>query len=226
MPLARIIAVHLFVMLLGVTTAEASIYSYSDRLQFEGMGAISENYGFEDFGPYSTSPGDPWTTHGVTYTSGGNNYVFIGPLGSKPPAVSNVLVSNSWLSLSGNLDGGTQYNMLGFDLAVLFATAVPGNITLSIYTNQAAYSYGSLGLPDVSYGQEFFGFVANGDEYFTGFNLTSDTWGTAGALDNVTLGTTVVPVPSAVLLFSSGLISLVGISLTARSSGRLRRRLA
>lgn len=207
----RIIITSIFLGLMSFTTAEAALLSYSNRSTFEMQGAIQENYGFDDFGPYSESLGSSWNTHGVTYTSD-DNYVFIGSLGSKPPVVSNVLISNTWLSLSGSLDADSNNNMLGFDLAVLFTTADPGNITLSIYTNQATYIYDDLSLPDVSFEQEFFGFVSSEGELFTGFNLTSNTWGTAAALDNVTLGTTIVPVPSAVWLFGSGLIGLIGLA--------------
>jgi hypothetical protein len=211
----RIVAPVFILGLLSVMTAEAALLSYSNRALFESTGAIQENYGFEDIGQYSESRGVSWNTHGVTYTSD-ENYIFTGSLGSKPPVVSNVLINNYWLSLTGSLDVGTNHNMLGFDLAVLFPTATPGNITLSIYTNQATYIYDDLSLPDISYDQEFFGFVSGEGELFTGFNLTSDAWGTAAALDNVTLGTTAVPLPSALFLFGSGLFSLISISLTKR----------
>lgn len=203
------------ILIIFSADANAALISYSDRATFESQGNISQYYDFEDFGAYPAYPGTPWTTHGVTYSSQ-QNTVFFGSLGGNPPVVSHVLTTNYWLYISGSLDTTSQ--MLGFDLAVLFATAVPGNVTLNVLTNQATYTLGNLGLPDVSSGEKFFGFVSTGAERIVGFSLTSDTWGTGPTIDNVTLGTTTaVPEPTTYFLLLVGIIPLLlNSSLTDR----------
>lgn len=200
----------LLAAVVGMPIANATLATFSDRATFESQGTISERYGFEDFGPYPDYPGDPWQTHGVTYSSQ-QNLVFFGSLGSKPPAVSHVLISSYWLYISGELDSTPSYRMLGLDLAVLFATATAGNVTLTVITNQDSYTFDNLELPDISVGQKFFGFASTGAEQITGFDLTSDTWGTGAALDNVTLGgvITTAPEPNGALLFLAGLAFLL-----------------
>src|SRR3569832_1603219 len=51
--------------------AEASLIQYSDRTTFAAQGTIVENYGYEDRGSSGgyVYPADPYTAHGVTYTS-------------------------------------------------------------------------------------------------------------------------------------------------------------
>jgi hypothetical protein len=58
------------VLLVFVGIANAGLTIFTDRSEFTSQGTIAENYGFEDFTGASTYfPGDPWTTHGVTYTN-------------------------------------------------------------------------------------------------------------------------------------------------------------
>jgi len=65
--------------------ATASVTAYSSRASFEALGSISHNYGFDDLntslaatgGTGLLFTGDPWTTHGVTYTTGAN--LVVGP---------------------------------------------------------------------------------------------------------------------------------------------------
>jgi hypothetical protein len=193
---------------LSPITANAGVITFADRATFEATGTIAENYGFEDFSTNDFSfPPDPWTTHGVTYTTGDN--LVVGSNTFYHP-ISNVFAYNGWSPVPGTIGGA--YDMFGFDLAMI-GTLSP--VTIQIITNVATYDYSGLLVPNASVGQDFYGFSATGGEYFTGFNVSSLIGsGSAPVLDNVTLGTTgegiaAIPEPTSMLLLGSGLAGFI-----------------
>jgi len=194
--------------------AEAALTTYSSRSSFEAQGTIAENYGFEDWDTISGSaggipgfafPGDPYTAHGVTYTSTQN--LIVGPTSGYGPS-SNVLINNFWSPISGALSG---YDMLGFDLGIVGSTSL---IDFSITTNLSTYSFADVSVPNVNTGMTFFGFIAGAGETISQMTFSSHLGGgSAPALDNVTLGNTTAPIPEpetyAMLIAGLGLLGLV-----------------
>jgi len=182
--------------LVGSSLAMADLNTFSSRPGFEAEGTVVYNYGFEDHGSDFTSLPEPYYRDGVTYTTADN--LVVGPVTSYSP-LSNVFVYDGWTPLTASIDPG--YDMFGFDLGVIGTTRTIG---LTVYTNVGSYSYPGLAVPNGNAGMDFFGFTAGAGEFFTGISLTG-TSSTAPAIDNVTLGHTVVPVPGAFLLGSMGL---------------------
>jgi hypothetical protein len=194
---------------------EASVTTYSDRATFEGQASIVYNYGFEDVALDVNGfckPGDPWPTHGVTYTT---TYNIVGGPGSIWAPITNVFASNnSNHALTATVDTGLQATVLGFDVGKVGVepSQPPHTYDIRVYTNlnPTGYAYLDLSLPSVSDGMDFYGFITTTPgEYFTGFRL-NDGGGIAPAIDNVTLGT--VPEPATILIWSllGGLALLVG----------------
>ncbi|MGA2033613.1 MAG: hypothetical protein ABSG68_15270 [Thermoguttaceae bacterium] len=189
----------LLVLTVAVQYAEGSLTLTSSRAAFESQGTITYNYGFEDFsGLYYYFPGDPWTTHGVTYTSGSN--IIVGP-GAGYGNTSNVLCYNWWTPLTGTIQTSPSFDMFGFDVGVLGSSSVP--LDIYIDTNTGSYSYLSQNVPFGSNGMSFYGFTTSAPgEYFTGFTLVGAS-GSAPAIDNVTLGdTATIPEPAAFIIWS------------------------
>lgn len=196
---------------------EAALATYSNRTSFEAQGTIAENYGFEDWPTSGATfgdvafPGDPYTAHGVTYTSAQN--LIVGP-DSPYGNSSNVIINDSWSPISGALSG--SYDMLGFDLGIL---GVDSLIDFRITTSLSTYSFPDVLVPNVNAGMTFFGFIAGGGETISQMTFSSQLGlGAAPALDNVTLGNAApIPEPQTYAMLMAGL-GLLG--LTARRKKR------
>jgi hypothetical protein len=190
-----------------IPTFSNALSWYNDRATFESMGTIVENYGYEDFGTGFSFPGDPWTAHGVTYTTGDN--LIIGTATGYNP-ISNVFANNQWNNpVTGDIDTGPQYDMFGLDLAYLGAS---NEIRFTLFSPSVTHIIEGIFAPHASASQDFWGFIADPGRYFTGFRLDStEAGGSAPVIDNVTLGnTTPIPEPTTMLLVGTGLLGLAG----------------
>jgi hypothetical protein len=198
-------------VLAGIAFASAPAFAdvtlFANRTDFTAMGAIAENYGFEDINTLASADGlvftaDPWTAHGVTYTTG-NNVIIGATAGYGAP--SNVFSLNAFSPLRGDI--GSAYNMFGFDIGTFFGTS---GADIVLGTNLGSYSFLNQLVPAMS-GMSFLGFGAGPGEFFTSFSITSVVAGTVPGIDNVMLGviTTPVPEPASCVLLLAGLV-LVG----------------
>jgi hypothetical protein len=186
----------------------AGLTTFSDAGSFASQGTIAQNYGFEDVTPdlsgFYFAP-DPWTTHGVTYTSGDN--LVVAPISSYKP-LSNVLCYNQWTPMTADIDPTAQYTLGGFDLSYLGSVSLQ---SFEVYTNLGTYYFLNNSVPIASQGSKFFGAATDSGEYFTGLKVYSDYGsGSAPALDNFRLGYkgNVVPEPASLSLLGMGLSGL------------------
>lgn len=194
--------------------ADAAIVAYGDRTTFEALGTIAENYGFEDFGAGSyTSPGNPYTAHGVQYTSGNNLIVHAGEYGS----ATNVITYGSWSPMTGNVVLA-DVDLFGFDVGMGGRT---DPLDIVIQTTLTSYSFLDQVAPNLTDGSAFFGFATTAGEAITGFSLASNGSGSFPGLDNVTLGFAVatVPLPAALPLLGGALCLLGFGGWRRRSAG-------
>ena len=184
--------------------SHGGVVPYSDRVTFDAQGTIAYNYGFEDVtfpdsGGYAY-PGQPWTTHGVTY-NGTENLLILTTCPDYNP-VSNVL-ADTWGTIVAAPE--VSYHMLAMDFAALDSV---GNSSMLLKTNfnPTGYSFDLEDLQLVSIAQKFYGFVTDTpSEYFTGFQVNY-TDPVQVAIDNVTLGT--VPEPGSLTLLATALLGM------------------
>jgi len=197
----------LFLLLTSATLLHAGLVTYSDQPIFDAQGIIAYNTSFTCRAGFCL-PGDPWTIGGVTYTSGSN--LIIGPdvgYGNSVP----LLTYDYWSPVPATIETSPGFNMLGFRLGTLGASSL---MNITVDTNLTSYSFVNETVPNSDAGLQFFGFVATGGEYLTGFTIASvNGRGSGPGITNVELGNAgnTAPEPSSVLLLASSGLGLVGL---------------
>jgi hypothetical protein len=192
---------------LGLSSpANAGLTAFTSLATFNSQGTITDSYGFEDWPSGQINfPGDPYTAHGVTYTSS-HNEILGGFSGNNNPSA---WIANANLTpLTGTIAGTS--NMFGFDLGVFGATTL---IDYTITTNLNSYAFDDVSVPNLNTQlQTFFGYTAGPGEHFTGFSFSSSGERSGPALDNVTLGTQFsIPEPFTVSLVGAGLVGAAAL---------------
>jgi len=192
----------------AVTTL-ADVTLFTDRALFEASGLVIENTNFDDM-PQDIITLDPLFSRGsVTYTAPQGIIVGTGTGFGNPRAL---IANNMWTPLSASIDTATfQYNMLGFDAAVLGAEAL--GVDLSVTTSRGVYTVPislNVGQPLSFYGVR----ATYQGETITAFSLNgkAPAWGSAPAITGVTLGLAPVPEPAVLAAFSAAVLVVVGLS--------------
>jgi hypothetical protein len=181
--------------------ANAGLVAFTTVPAFSSQGTITDSYGFEDWPSGQINfPGDPYTAHGVTYTSSHNEILGAFSGNNNPSAW---IANANWTPLTGSISGTS--NMFAFDLGVFGTNSL---IDYTITTNLNTYTFDDVAVPNLNTQlQTFFGYTAGAGEFFTGFSFSTQLGqGSGAALDNVTLGTQFsVPEPFTLSLFGAGL---------------------
>jgi hypothetical protein len=199
--------------LLATAAAQASLVTYSSRPTFDTQGTIAFNSDFSDFGASFSYPGDPFTRGDVTYNTDQN--LIIGT-GTDLAPVENVIANNGWSPLPGDIATGPKYDMFGFDLGQVGG----GTYTIKLFTSVATYTYAGLTVTPMDTGLDFHGYVTSPGEYFTGFNVSADQFGSyAPVMTHVTLGNVAVPEPTTMI---AGALLLLPFGASALRSLRKR----
>ena len=196
-----------------VETANHS--AYSTRAEFSGAGIVAQASDFELYsGELVYELPTPWTSNGITYTSGHN--IILGP-GVGLGVQSNGMSADFGAPLSGQFAPEDAFTIFGTDIALV---GVKAPIGLVITTNLASYSFGDLDVPLASDGAGFFGLaLSQPGEYLTGFRFTNSNGGTTLLLDNLAVGhvgaVNAAPVASAGGPYAGAEGSSVTLSLSA-----------
>jgi PKD repeat protein len=161
----------------------SSYSTFDTRPEFNSAASIDQLNPFDEFsGDLVYIQSSPWTTHGVTYTSGLN--IVLGP-GVGLGVQSNALSTEFGAPLTGTFADADAITTFGVDLT-LIGVRVP--VGLVLFTNLGSYSF-TLDTPLATSGRRFFGIaLANAGEHLTGFRFTVTGTGTGLLIDDVAIG--------------------------------------
>ena len=161
----------------------SSYSTYDTRAELNASAAIDHLDGFDEFTGDLVYPQEsPWTTNGVTYTSGFN--IVVGP-GIDPGVHSNALTTDFGAPLTGTFAEADAITVFGVDVT-LVGVKVP--VGLMVFTNLGSYSF-TLDAPLAANGHRFFGIaLTNAGEHLTGFKFTITGTDTGLLLDDIAVG--------------------------------------
>lgn len=187
-----------------VSNSFAAVILTNDRTSFENIGNVSVVSDFEEFGQNGFGfPSDPFLQGGISYSSTDNLVINNGTQYTSNG--SNMLVNNLWNPVQGTFT--ETYSLFGFDGG--WSNSDDNGTTITIGTNLDTYIF-NVDF-NIASSADFFGFVADDNEFFTSFSITSNFNNALNAIDNVTVGTVgavSVPEPSTIVLLSLGLVGL------------------
>jgi hypothetical protein len=207
-------------LLIAATLAATSIVAtatpaaYLSRSSFESASSPTSliNYGFDDINTIANGflhVANPFETHGIKYSTGGNNWVLNLGTGG---VTNNVFTSDAPIGSAGFVSGAfadsSNYSMFGLDLGSLGGAS---RVNISLVTNLGTYdNFYSFDAPEAP-ASSFLGFAVGTGEYFRSFSIVSATIDTAPTLDNVTVGLVLAspaPEPGIISGLAAGLMLL------------------
>ena len=189
---------------LFVSSSHATVMLTNDAAAFQNSGNASVVSDFEEFGAGFSYPSDPLKQGGVSYSNTDN--LIIGKGTQYTTNGSNMFVNNYWNPVKGTFY--EQFSLFGFDAG--WSNSDDKGTTITIGTNLDSYVF-NVDFDKAS-SANFYGFIADDNEYFTSFNITSNVQNALNAIDNVAVGTK-VPEPASIALLGLG---LAGIAFSRR----------
>ena len=158
--------------------------SFDTRTDFTGAGVVDQLNTFDEFtGGLVYEQSTPWTTQGVSYTSGHN--IVLGP-GVGLGVTSNSISADYGAPVMGQLASDDAFTLFGADVTI-YGSKVPVGLVIS--TNLGSYTLANLDVPLATSGRRFVGVVlSRAGEYLTGFRFTPAAGAAAVLLDNVAVG--------------------------------------
>ena len=198
---------------LFASSSFAGVILTNDLTTFQNFGSVNVVSDFEEFNSNGFDfPSDPFLQGGISYssrdnltTNGGTRYTSNG---------TNMLVNNYWNPVEGTFY--ENYSLFGFDAG--WSNQDDNGSVITISTNLDTYVF-NVDF-DIASSADFFGFIADENEFFTSFNIESNYNLALNAIDNVVVGnfeTTSVSEPSALILLGLGLAGL-GLSRKKKNS--------
>lgn len=187
----------------------AGVILTNDITTFQNSGTVNVVSDFEEFSSSGFSfPSDPFLQGGISYSNTDNLII-----NNSTPYTSNgtnMLVNNFWNPVEGTFY--EDFNLFGFDAG--WSNTDDNGTIISVVTNIDTYVF-NVNF-DIASSADFYGFIADENEFFTSFNISSNVDVALNAIDNVTVGSleaTSIPEPSSIALLGLG---LAGFGLSRR----------
>lgn len=182
----------------------AAVILTNDIAGFQNFGNTNVVSDFEEFNQSGFSaPSDPFLQGGISYSNADN--LIINDNTPYTTNGTNMFVNNYWNPVEGTFY--ENFSLFGFDAG--WSNQDDNGTTITIGTNLDTYSF-NVDF-EIASSANFYGFVADDNEYFTSFNITSTNDRALNAIDNVTVGAvgpTSIPEPASLAILGLGLAGI------------------
>lgn len=182
----------------------AAVILTNNFTTFQNSGTTSLVSTFEEFSPSGFSfPSDPYIQGGISYNNADNLIIN----GGTPYTTNgtNMLVNNYWNPVQGTFT--QNFNLFGFDAG--WSSSDDNGTTITIGTTLSTYIF-NVNF-DIASSADFYGFVADTNEFFTSFTISSNNQYALNAIDNVFTGSA----SNSTNVSEPASISLLGLAIAA-----------